>query len=61
MTNKFYKSDLAIFLGALIFIIGSLRLYIINGGQRYSLKLFLRRNFFNGGNTDVPDRFYPRY
>ena len=26
MKNKFYKSDLAIFLGALIFIIGSLTL-----------------------------------
>ena len=35
-------------------------LFIINGGQRYSLNLFLRRNTFNGANTDVPHRFYPR-
>ena len=38
----------------------SLRLFIIKGGQGYSLNLFLRRNRFNGGNTDVPSRFYPR-
>ncbi len=35
-------------------------LYVINGGHRYSLKLFLRRNIFNGGNTDVLHRFYLR-
>ena len=35
-------------------------LFIINGGQRYLLNLFLRRNIFNRGHTDVPSRFYPR-
>ena len=35
-------------------------LFIIKGGQRHSLDLFLRRNTFNGGNVDVPNRFYPR-
>ena len=33
-------------------------LFITKGGQRYSLNLFLRRNRFNGGNTDVPEQFY---
>ncbi|MBC2771025.1 hypothetical protein GTU67_14025, partial [Pusillimonas sp. 7-48] len=35
-------------------------LFIIKGGQRHSLDLFLRRNTFNGGNVDVSNRFYPR-
>ena len=35
-------------------------LFIINGGQRHSLDLFLRRNAFNGSNADVPSRFYLR-
>src|SRR5690606_3569300 len=39
---------------------GAVRLYIINGGHRHSLDLFLRRNTFNGSNADVPNRFYPR-
>ena len=35
--------------------IAYLRLFIINGGHRHSLNLFLRRNTFNGGNVDVHD------
>ena len=35
-------------------------LFIINGGQRHSLDLFLRRNTFNGSNADVPSKFYLR-
>ena len=35
-------------------------LFIINGGRPVFIKLVLRRTRFNGSNTDVPRKFYPR-